>query len=278
MDTRLNLPLALPLAASLLTFAGCGTQDIDPNDVVVASNQPGPDKGGLTVFFPPTDESVQAEQARAANTPHPTAYQVMLDGKLVASDQGDGELTPFLASEGGASSLGYLEAGSHHFAIAPAAGAPIFEADGELTGGETTNLFLYGPLDGLQGKILPMPNALSMGSEHVTAINLMRSGQTIEVVSCTDASTCTPVSPALALGDVFEADFPAVTSSVDNYSLTSTGAGIGYRLVPSATVPDPPVLPMGLGFQVGAPSYPPALNFLGAPIFMTDQGQVQGNF
>ena len=271
MDTRLTIAAAL----LPLTLAACGTQDIDPNDVTVASSEAGPDKAGLTVFFPPTDESYQASQARAAATPNPVGYHVIMDGKMLAFDPGSGGLTAFSVGEGGAFSLGYLDAGTHHFAIGAFGAPPIFQADGELTGGTTTNLFLFGPLNGLQGKFVAMSATPSPGNEHVMAINLMRSGPAIEVVSCTDASTCTPVSPALALGDVFQADFPTVTSTAGddyNYSLNSAGAGIGYRVVPSATVPAPPVLPMGLGFAVGAPSYPPALNYLAAPVFMTDQG------
>lgn len=271
MPTRLKIALALaPLA-----LAACGTQEIDPNNVIVASSQAGPDVGGLTVFFPPTDETYQASQARAAATANPTVYHVVLDGKLLVFDPGDGHLTPFTPSEGGAASLGYLPAGPHHFAIAAPSAAPIFEADGQLTGGETTNLFLFGPLNGLQGKFLRMP-VPATGNQYVTAINLIRSGQTIEVVSCTDASTCTPISPALALGDVFQAELPAVTSSTSSdysLSLTQTGAGVGYRMVPSAAVPAPPVQVMYEAFEVGAPSYPPALEYLGAPVFMTDQGQ-----
>jgi hypothetical protein len=274
MDTRLKIAAALvPLA-----LAACGTQEIDPNNVIVASSEAGPDKGGLNVFFPSTDENYQAQQASAAANPNGIGYHVIMDGKMLVYDGGPSGLVAFGVGEGSVCSVGYLEAGSHHFAIGVSGAPPIFETDGELAGGQTTDLFLFGPLTGLQGKFVSVPNTPSMGNEHVTVANLMRSGQTIEVVSCTDASTCTPVSPALALGDVFDADFPAVTNSGYNYSLSETGAGIAYRMVPSATVPAPPVQAMDLAFTIGTPTYPPPLDFLGAPIFMTDQGQPQERF
>jgi hypothetical protein len=110
------------------------------------------------------------------------------------------------------------------------------------------------------------------------AINLMRSGQTIEVVSCTDASTCAPISPALALGDVFETDVPVPAGAGTTDSRTDTGAGIGYRLPPSAALPAPPVVSLHLTGSAGAPVYPAPLNFLAAPIFMNDRGESQITF
>ena len=104
----------------------------------------------------------------------------------------------------------------------------------------------------------------------------MRSGQAIEVVSCTDAATCTPISPPLAMGDFFQTEAPAVVSDDGYASLTATGAGIGYRLVPSATLPSPTVNAVYTGLQGlvyrPAGSNVPAPLFIAAPVFMSDQG------
>ena len=195
----------------------------------------------------------------------------------MVSDSGGGNLTPFTVGEGGAASIGYLEAGTHHFAIAASGSAPIFEVNGQITGAATTTLFLYGALNALQGRFATLRDAVTAGAEHDVVVNLMRSGQSIEVVSCTDG-TCTPVSPALALGDVFDAEFPSPDAAGSTYSLnslTDTGTGIGYRLVPSTTAPAPPVLPLYLAFTLGVSTVPQAPNFVGAPVFISDQGDPQ---
>ena len=113
--------------------------------------------------------------------------------------------------------------------------------------GSQLRLFLFGPLDALQGRFVVVPATPSAGNEHVTVINLMRSGQPIKVVSCTDATTCTPISPALAMGDLFDAEVPAVVSDDGFASLRSDGSGVNFRLVPSASLPNPPVLGLYVG-------------------------------
>jgi hypothetical protein len=113
--------------------------------------------------------------------------------------------------------------------------------------------------------------------EHITLVNLVRTGQKLEVVRCTDAATCTPISPALALGDVFDAEVPADARDDCAYplysivpcfpaSLTAGGGGIGYRVVPSAALPNPPVLALGS-------SAPPAVNVV-VPLYFSDEGQL----
>ncbi len=273
MDIRLKIPAALPLAAALLGLPACGTQDIDPNNVTVVGTLPGPDKSEFQVVFPPTEATLQ----EATTSPNSKTYHLLMDGHLMAWDSGNGDLTAVTLSEGAEFGAGFLPAGSHHFSIVPEGGAPVFVADGEIGAGGSTTLFLYGALNALGGRFVTMQGTVAAGSEHVVVINLMHSGQTIEVVSCTDAATCTPISPALAMGDLFESDVPARSGDNAVDSLTGTGAGIGYRLVPSATVPAPPVLALRL---VGSPwpTYPPPLNFLAAPVFMNDQGEPQVSF
>ena len=273
MHTRLNIPAALPLAAALLGLPACGTQDIDPNNVTIVSDMAGPDKGAFQIAFPQTEATLQA----ATTSPNSTTYHLMMDGHLMAWGSGN-DLTAVTLGEGGEFGAGYLPAGLHHFAVVAPGSTPVFEADGQIGAGGSTMLFLYGALNALGGRFVTMQDTVAAGTEHVVAINLMRSGQAIEVVSCTDASTCTPISPALALGDVFEADVTARDGSMATDSLTGSGAGVGYRLVPSAALPAPPVLSLRLAGSAGVPSYPPPLNFLAAPIFMNDQGEPQMTF
>jgi hypothetical protein len=268
---------ALPFALTLLALAACSTQDIAPSQVVIADYQagPGPDRGRVVVALSPTGDSNQ------------TQYHVLLDDDLVADSRED-VWDPFTVTPGGEIGIGYLESGPHHFTIVAPGAAPIFEGDGQIPGGGAVRLYLYGPLAALQGRFVSVPDAASAGNEHVTVVNLMSSGQSIEVVSCTNANSCTPISPALSLGELFDAEVPAVISNgcppdaapfADclPLSLSAEGAGIGYRLVPSYSLPDPPALPLGpIGFVYPDPAT--VTVFVAAPVSMTDQGQLLFGF
>src|SRR5206468_290662 len=95
------------------------------------------------------------------------------------------------------------------------------------------------------------------GKERISAINLIRGGQTIEILSCAAASSCTALSPPLALGDTFEADFPADAGATAGaasglYSLTDGGTGIGYRQAAGGGFPAGPSLAACGTKEVGA--------------------------
>jgi hypothetical protein len=260
-------PLALPFAFTVLVAPGCGVQDGPANHLLLTAAA-GPNTGGMLVAFAPTDSTFAAEQARVMTAPNLTTYDVLVDGELAMLDDDAGRASPVTVMEGGTSQRGYLSAGPHHFTIGPPGGPSVFDGDGEVPGGGTVHLFLLGPLQGLQGRFVSTPDMPAAGNEHVTVVNLMRSGQAIEVVSCTEV-TCTPISDALALGDDFDTEVPAVLSEDPTSSLTDEGTGVGYRLVPSASVPAPPVLPLFAD--------PPAI-FVAAPVYMSDQGQLQVGF
>jgi hypothetical protein len=275
----------LSLACPLLALAACGTEDIQGH-YLVPSDQAGPDKGGVLVAFSPTEDTYDA--ATHTTDPSGTKYHLFVDGEIVAEPGGYQPFTTFVG--GNPNWVYYLGAGAHHFAIAASGQAPVFEGDGQIPGGGTANLFLYGPLDRVRGVIAPTPLRPSAGNEHVTVVNLMRSGQTVEVVTCNDGATCTPISPALSLGDVFDAELPAVFDDCDpaspssipgNWSdggcftsRTTRGAGVGYRLVPTAALPDPPVNALTWGISDLSSSPRPQI-FVAAPVFMNEQGQSQ---
>jgi hypothetical protein len=272
---------AVSLACSLLALAGCRTEHVSGN-YVIPSDQPGPDKGGVVVAFSPPEDTYTAVQ----QAPALTQYHLFLDGKVVAESDANWLFTIFAG--GNPSWVYYVGAGPHHFAIQAPGQAPVFQGDGQVPGAGTAHLFLYGPLDAVKGIFAATPSVPSAGNEHITVLNLMRSGRTIEVVSCSDATTCTPISPALALGDLFDTEVPAVFDDCDPASgssipgswsgggcftsRTTTGAGIGYRFVPTASLPNPPVsaLTLAIGDAVASNSPPPV--FVAAPVFMNEQG------
>jgi hypothetical protein len=191
---------------------------------------------------------------------------VLVDGKKVVDS--DGLL--FAAPPGNEFFVGNYEAGLHHFEVAAVGGATLFAGDGQIASGAMTTLYLFGALDALQGRFVSYPLVPPGDSAHISAINLVRSGGVeIEIVSCASATTCTPVSPALALGDTFDADFPVSGLSFGDSLLSPSGVGFGYRQVASSSLPTPPILPVTQGYPIPLGQGP---NYAAAPEYMMPDG------
>lgn len=275
---------AIRLALSLgLALSACNTEEISAHQVPIETTPTDPGQGALFLFFAPTDATYAAEQARATTNPNLTEYQLFVDGRAVVYDN-VGSPEPVVVGEGGGYGGGYWPAGMHHFELAAPGARAIFAADGPIVTGAANRLYLFGTLDALQGRFTSYAFTPPAGSEHASVVNLMKDGSSIELVSCSDTSHCTAVSPPLALGETFEGDFPLVASDNDSYSLSTSGAGLGYRLVPSATIPAPHVNPLQKTDLVAGHSvsvFSPPANFIGAPIYMYPspyEGYVISNF
>jgi hypothetical protein len=266
-----HLP-SLRLAISLgLVLSACNTEEIAPHQVAVQTTQSDPGQGALFLYFTYTDATYTAEQARASTNPSSTEYHLFVDGREVVYDN-LGSAVPAVVLEGGGYSAGYWSAGAHHFELAAPNGPTIFAADGPIVGDAVNRLYLFGPLDALQARFTSYAFTPPAGSEHASVINLMRNGESIELVNCTDDTHCTVASPSLALGETFEGDFPLVASDSDWLSLSTAGAGLGYRLVPSASLPAPHINPLEKTNMVAGHSvsvFTPPANFIGAPIYMS---------
>jgi len=282
---------ALSFAFALLALSGCATQEVaaDPDDYVIVGDVPRPNSAFLFVHFAPTAATpaeLKAAQDTAAWDRRP-AYGILFDGRLIASYGGGPPLHASTVEEGAGAYIGYLDSGQHHFRVqARSERAPIFEGDGQLVDGGTTRMLLYGPRDAVQARFVSLPESPPPGAARMTVANIAHGDRMIEVVRCTDATTCTPISGTLAPGDVFETDVPDVYA-VCSYAPASTamgpcfsslgndGAGVGYRLVPSASLPPPPVHPVSrVDLLTGShPDGPPAI-FFAAPIYMSDDGQL----
>jgi hypothetical protein len=282
MNCRGHSPITT-LACTLVALTACGTEEIRGH-VLAASPQPGPDKGGVVLAIAPPEYTDQPTDGEVRNLGR-TQYYLFADGNTVCGSDGLAVTT----QTGGVTWTYYLAAGPRHFTIGEPGQPPIAEGDGQIPDGGTANLFLYGPLDHEKAVFVPTPMIPATGNEHITVANLLRSGQILEVVTCDGPTTCTPISPPLAEGDVFDTEVPAVFDDCDRSSSTvgswtaggcftsrtTAGAGIGYRLVPTASLPDPPVnaLTWGMTDLNGDSSNPRAPIFVAAPAFMTEQGQ-----
>ena len=238
---RLNSIVFLGLGLSTLaSLPACGTKDVSSDKVLRDNNlQPGPNQGSVLIVFAPLNATY--DEYPADPTP---LFLLLVDGKKLVDS--DGEL--YALPAGNEYSAGDYDAGVHHFAMTEVGGGTVFEGDGLVTSGALTRLYVFGPLGALQGRFVSYPLEVPAGTQHISAINLVRSGGVqIEVVSCTDATTCTPVSPQLALGDTFDADFPAsgpADAGMQWSSLSADGVGFGYREVATTLLPSPPILPM----------------------------------
>jgi hypothetical protein len=94
------------------------------------------------------------------------------------------------------------------------------------------------------------------------------------VVSCTGETGCTSLSPALGLGDTFQADYPATALDAWPYYTMTDGSVLGMRPVPTAAVPTPQVSQLSAGYTlVNPPTQPdPPANLVMAPLYISAEG------
>ncbi len=269
MTGRMSRYHALFVGAGLVVLPGCGTQEIsaDPERFHYIPGQTSPDQGQLLIAFAPTAPTIEEQQSDPGDT---TAYELAVDGKQAVWVDGDGTRWPAIVSEGGEFGAGTFAPGRYHFTIKASNGQTIFDGDHDIPPASNTILYLFGDRpDALQSRWMSVPLMLAAGTQHVGLINLIRTGQRVELVSCADlaASACTPVSPPLARGESFQSDFPL------------SPGGIGFRQVPSDAVPAPPVqtltqyLPPDPRTGVLSPG-----SIVAAPIYMSPQGEVWSYF
>ncbi len=249
------------MGAGVLALSACATEEIGPGA------GPPPAEGTLLIAFAPTDATFEERQARLALEPIGTGYRVLMDGVQL------GFAAPLTVTQGGESFISPIPAGLHHFEIVETDSGPtLFAGDGEIEANAMNRLYLFGDLDDLQARFTSYASVPAPDTLHVDVINLVRGGS-IEVTTCSDPGDCSPVSAPLAFGEAFAADF-AGRSDATRFWLAS-GATIGFRQVPTAALPDPPIQPMrfSVPFPVSASSVVPA-NVVAAPLYMSSEGNV----
>jgi hypothetical protein len=263
------------IAAALLALPACATRDIYPNPFSGPIAPSNTNVGEMEILLAPLFDTYDAA-VNAPWTMPESRYYVFLDGSQWLVDGGNGRSIPVTLYDNYEGSIGFLAAGSHHFQInAVVGGATVFEGDVNIPGGSVTRLYLVGSLDKLEGRFVSYPAWPPAKTLHISAINLVRGGPLIEVVQCA-ADRCTAASPPLALGESFDADF-AADGWGEEYGRYAFGfdSGIGYRPVPTAALPAPPVAVPVPGFstlQNGEVVRPP--NLIAAPIYLSEQGEV----
>jgi hypothetical protein len=262
VDLVVLLGSVLPAA---LALSACGTHEVEPGQIVISPMPADPTQGGLLIVVAPSAATYDQVQADARANKNDPGYHVLIDGKELAWDD-TYVVRPLTVSGGGQWSAGFHDAGMHHFTLVAPGGATAVAADGVIASAALTRLYVFGPPDAREARVVSYPFVPPAGKEHVSAINMVRDGDVqIEIVACTDATTCAAVSPALGLGETFDADLEG--------GATSAAAGYAYRQVATASLPAPPVLPISGGDQLVGPDpgvAPAAL--IAAPIYMAPDG------
>jgi hypothetical protein len=284
---------ALLGAFTVFLLPACRTEDITLPQTVVATSPAGPSQGALFVIVAPMAATPAEEQADEQANKLDVAYHVLIDGQV----ETDGQFfdAPIVTQPGVATLGGYYDAGVHHIELAAPDSPAVFAVDGMITSGAATRLYVFGPRGGLQARFDSYPVQPPAGKYHLSAINLVRAGGVqIEVVSCTDAATCTPVSPPLSLGDTFDTDADisnVPTNSFGIGTLSASGAGYGYRQVATPSLPTPPIIDLGpasipgclVEYTAMGPAAPPGVDtcpvqsitgFIAGPIYLSDDGNL----
>ena len=265
--------LVLAISAAMLVQPACSTEEVRP-DVIIPGNQASADHGALLIAFAPR-ELTYGEWQWTISSLSPSAADVsgyvFCDGAELDYEH-KGYVQPRPVYEGSTAGMGYLPAGSHHVEIRADLGkTTVFAGDGEIPAGSVAQLYLFGPSGAVQGRFVSYPASVAPGTIHVILINLVRTGQSIEVVGCMDmdSSHCAPLSSPIALGEIFSGDFPTNGGTQDWFNgryVLSNGAALGYRQVPTPAAPIPPVQP--ITHLAGLSSDAPGVTLEGTPVYM----------
>jgi len=269
------------LGAALLALAACRTEDVDAPWPPVTP--PGDNNGSLLISFAPGADTFDGQLARAANGDVDLAQiPVFMDGHELVDALGQS----YGVFETCTCGFGYFPAGTYHLTIGKPGDSSIFAGDIAIAPRSANRLVLFTHQGAIQSRFISYPAMPAPDTLHVSVLNLVRAGPAIEVVRCTDATSCAPVSAPLAIGESFEAVFPAAPADFASPGpyLLADGSWLGYRQTASAALPAPPVLNLMTGDQ-----YPgswtdgvdpvtgmaePILNLLAVPIYMSPDGKV----
>ena len=258
-----------------LALPACSTQQVGADAIVVDTAPTGAAQGLLVIVCAPTPAAYEEQQADFSNVD----YDVFIDGKRALWDTNEGTVFPVALTESGASFVGFIAPGRHRLLITVSGGGlTVFSGDSDILDRWLTRLYVYGPRDAREGRLVSYPLDLPRDTVHVSVINLLRTGPAIEVVRCEDATHCMTVSPSLALGESFEGEFPVVPGwapapSVGGApvgrSLSPSGAGMAYRPVAAGTTLPVPLQTLFEDYWSSS-----TMHFSASPRYIADDGTI----
>jgi len=278
---------ALALGAALLpllTLPACGTKEIAASGLALTSAPSETNQGGFALAMAVDADNPSDEQARVqTNLPF---YEVHADGVPIFFHDGDAEPVALMIAEGVEASVGYLAAASHTIQLIDPSGRTIFSGGPyDIQAGHVSRLFLGGPIGALTDTFVSFPSEPAAGITHVTLVNLIRPAQPIELVSCpgASASDCAPIADPVAYGQVTSVDLSLGLTPANGFlpAFLDLQSGIGYRVVPDARRPVPPVLEVRrdvLGWNISADGLRDVPNYVAAPLIMFPEGSPFSEF
>jgi hypothetical protein len=198
------------LTLSLIVFGGCFTEDVSRDSFPVqTSNDGSSGLGGLTVSYIP-----QGSMA---------TVHLGIDGKP-AVIMPDAEYRLILPHT---STAVFVKSGAHIASLLDDGGNTLVVSGAvEVKENEETHVVFYGAPNALSFRAFTpdLPAYAGQGKYLLRGINVMQSGESIDVVQCTTstpttADACTTLVPALAYGQLFEqAISPSATELGVRYS------------------------------------------------------------
>ncbi len=257
---RITLAAGLSLAA--ISFApSCSTNEISPDEsdsyfyVSLTATDTHQADASFSVA-PDADTFDQELQLLNAGVP---VYDLKIDGRWAFTVDGDGRRWPIQFYSGGSFAWGnWIPAGSHQFELVDSNGKTALTTTYDVQPAQSNHLFVFGRHDALEHRLVNYTFDVPAGQVRYSAINLFRTGETIQVMKC-DApqsdSCATPVSDPIAYGAVTGGDVTAEPGTLVVRIVPATAGApapapflldwdmLAYELQTKPTVPatDPPV-------------------------------------
>jgi hypothetical protein len=268
------------LTSALVT--SCSTEQIGLPSVDPASIDPATQAPFMLSVA--DDADTFDEQQRLAASNHPAVYTLKVDGQWATVPQSGAE--PWLVQiSAGSVSPGagapWSTAGSHVFELVDGSGKTVLETPPyELQTGQSNHLVVFGHRDHLEHRFFADRLDIPAGMQRFTALNLIRTGQSLQVLQCDDPSlpeSCATVAGPLAYGEMAQGD--AALPASDSANPFPVFSNLYSRIVPTGDAPTP-----GLSHLGGDPISPsPVFEdgalagrrlFVGAPTIVTPSGDI----
>jgi hypothetical protein len=258
---RIVLATGLSLAA-LSIVPSCSTKEISPDEgdhyfyISLTKTDTNPADVSFSVA-PDADNWDQELPLLSAEFP---VYDLKIDGRWAVTVDGDGLPWPIRSYSGGSFEWSnWIPAGSHLFELVDSNGKTALATTFDVRPDQANHLFVFGKQGALEHRLVSYTFDVPAGMVRYSAINLFRTGETIQLVKCdapSSANCATPVSDPIAYGEVAGGDVIAEPGTLA-YRITPAAAGaavsapmpldwdmLAYELNPSSpTRPamDPPV-------------------------------------
>jgi hypothetical protein len=256
--------------AAVSMVPSCATKEIAPgegNDFEVSQVATATQQANLSLSIA-SDADTWEEDQHLASLGSPL-YNFKIDGRWAVIVGSDGERYPIQFSAGGSGiwTGNWIPAGSHVFEMVEPNGTTALTTPAiDVQSDHANRLVMFGHKDALEHRILDYTFDVPADMVRYSVINLVRSGETIQVVKCDspggDGCT-TPVSDPVAYGEAAGGDVMAQPGT------------LAYRLFPAGGgAPLGPPYPLSWDVLASElhPAAVPTLDppvFVGAPCMVT---------